>query len=165
MVGERSVPLTALSRRIGAIRVQPQFTPLSLGKHEAVLERRADGMLDLLPLARFDAFRGRLKAWLRERPLRSSSWATTRLAAGPIRRRVSPPACLSSRERRSPRTVEHPTRGLDARLAHGELTQIEVVFGRDRPGAPAVVERPRLLPVAIAPLAGPARQTEITAGS
>jgi len=70
--------------------------------------------------------RGRQAAWIRPMP--------TRLASAPD-------------------TVNHLTTELYRRIAHGEISRVEVMFGRYRQGAASMIERHLLLPLDVASLA------------
>ena len=67
MVDERTGKTIEHGRRIRAVLGQRQFAPLSLGAQVALLVALAEGALDDVPLARVDAFRAALEAWLADR--------------------------------------------------------------------------------------------------
>ena len=67
MVDERTRKVIEHGRRIRAVLGQRQYAPLSLGQQVALLSAVAEGVLDVVPLDRVDAFRAALGAWIAER--------------------------------------------------------------------------------------------------
>ena len=108
MVDERTRKLIEHGRRIRAVLGQRQFAPLALGEQVALLAAVSDGVLDDVPLDRLEAFRGELRAWLKEHcpevlalddqapPLSKDGRARLTAALSALARRVVPSGAASS---------------------------------------------------------------------
>jgi F-type H+-transporting ATPase subunit gamma len=60
---------------------------------------------------------------------------------------------MATRPAGAPETVRHLTAELYARIARGQISQVETIFARYRQGSPPMVERHLLLPLDLASLA------------
>jgi F-type H+-transporting ATPase subunit gamma len=69
-------------------------------------------------------------------------------------RKVSWSAPMATRLMGAPDTINRLTAELYARVADGEISRVEVIFGRYRQGSPPTIERRLLFPIAAASFAG-----------